>query len=158
MLEEIDAAFQAWNVCSGVKFVRADSVEGALVKVTFEDLSGSNPHRCDLQGGNLSQGSADSIKLDVSERWCLASGVSKGAQPASTVPAFKLLPVMLHQVGHMLGMRHSDQNTSIMFPFYDGGDRCALVTEDWEKCGEMYAVEGEPWVTHEEKEEEDDED
>ena len=24
--------------------------------------------------------------------------------------------------------------------FYDGGDRCALVTENWEKCGGMYCT------------------
>jgi predicted Zn-dependent protease len=124
MLTEIETAFNAYSVCTSIKFVRTEAAAGALVQVTFEDLSATNPHLFDVAGGNLSAGSANAVKLDASEHWCLASG------PTQSELCFKVLPVVLHQVGHMLGMRHSENSTSIMYPFYDGGARCELTQED----------------------------
>ena len=39
-----------------------------------------------------------------------------------------------------------------MYPFYDGGRRVTVPEADMEGCGELYGVEGTPWVPQEDEE------
>jgi matrix metalloproteinase-7 (matrilysin) len=51
------------------------------------------------------------LHLDDAENWVGDSEMSKRTT--------SLLPVVLHEIGHTIGLNHSDVRRSIMWPMYD---------------------------------------
>ena len=50
------------------------------------------------------------IHFDGDEQWTVSDGTSN---------KYSLLPVALHEVGHVLGLKHSSDRNSVMYEFYN---------------------------------------
>lgn len=107
-LREIDEAIQQWAEVVGLTFQRTSELHARL-QVSFQPL-GAPPS----PGGQLAQASAQGIVLDSSERWLLRSQ----KKPQRFRKAFYLYPVVLHEMGHCLGMKHSSNRDDVMWPYY----------------------------------------
>merc|ERR1719277_2609294 len=90
----------------------------ADIRITFEDLSplGAGEDEIPRSAGQLAEATSQGIKLDSSERWLLF-GQEK---PHHIKSAFRLYNVVLHEMGHCLGLAHSSDRDDVMWPFYRG--------------------------------------
>lgn len=127
-LEEITSAFAQWADAGGVKFVRVAERADALIVVEWSDNTRQNELRFDGPGGALAivdvpsgaqagpQPAPWHLTLDASERWTLQG------EPEPRPGSFVLLPVVLHEVGHLLGLAHSAATADeVMSPYYEPG-------------------------------------
>jgi len=84
----------------------------------------------------------DAIIFDSSERWELT--ISQQPHRLRDVfdwdeQYFRLLPVALHEVGHVLGLSHSDTPGDVMAPFYDAS-RVELTDNDVARMKNLLGV------------------
>ena len=132
----IDTAMDSWALVSGftnlgqvadggVGFGATDASGGNLGDIRIGAIEFDGPGRVlahafqpgtealGLSGGRLTGGSIlGDAHFDVGENWN-DSGIDG---------SFDLATVMLHEFGHSLGLGHSDNSTSIMFPTYAGAN------------------------------------
>ena len=92
VLGELAEAFGAWSDASGVEFIRTDD-DSADVTVSWSAPSAVN---FDGPGGCLAKADEASVTFDGGEVWRL-----QGSKPKRN--AFFLLPVALHEIGHVRG-------------------------------------------------------
>jgi len=110
---EIAKAFQFWSNVSALSFVRRYYLP-ADIDIKF--VSGNHEHiqAFDGPGGVLAHAffpqHGGDIHFDEDETW--TSGNSTGTT--------HLLQVAIHEIGHALGLRHSEVSQSIMAPIYKG--------------------------------------
>ena len=88
----------------------------------------------DGAGGSLAVTSGNVIRLDGAERWLLQGAEAVEGQ-------FRLLPVLIHEIGHLLGMEHTMNAEDVMFPYYMEG-KLALSAADLQQARELYPAEG----------------
>jgi len=119
MLLEIAIAFAQWGQAMNVTFALAEETEdesaAPALTVRFEDLSelGALHHGgLALPGGQLLEVSQDVITLDAGERWLLRDETGSPEAP-------RLFPVLLHAIGRILGLPHSSEKCSAMWPYCD---------------------------------------
>ena len=140
VLKEIAAGFRAWAgpAASGLKFKRvpAKSPKAAAAQLTIDwaDNSDDNPSKFDGPGGKLADADKEGVLFDASERWLL-----QGAEPRPM--AFYLLPVLVHEIGHVLGLVHSDDPTAVMSPWYVE-ERISLTDNDRGRVAKLYGAPG----------------
>eukprot|EP00038_Savillea_parva_P010861 m.193324 g.193324 ORF g.193324 m.193324 type:complete len:873 (-) comp18898_c0_seq1:157-2775(-) len=140
LMKEVDDAFEAWHTACGVGFRRVDTATDADLHITFGDFDGNKNvslFDCsDGSGGMLAHSTDTSIMFDPAERWML-----QGQQPKPTHGrlSYELLPVLMHEVGHVLGFPHSANRDDVMFPFYESG-KTALSKSEQSKAAERYKV------------------
>ncbi|KAG2434558.1 hypothetical protein HYH02_012224 [Chlamydomonas schloesseri] len=132
--DEVAAAFAEWGGAVPISFVEVDSAADAALVVTWADRAPTNLFRFDGPGGALALADAGSITLDSGERWLL--------QPAPELPgAFYILPVVLHEIGHALGLTHSPDPAHVMSSFYQP-HRVRLTEGDRERAAALYPLQG----------------
>jgi hypothetical protein len=134
-------AFATWESASLLNFV-----DNATASADIEVLWGSGAHGDDYPfdgpGGVLAHAfypqayghpSEGDIHFDGSEMWSIA-----GHEDVD------VYTVALHEIGHALGLAHSEDPDAIMYPFYTG-PRSELGTDDIEGILSLYApVDDEP--------------
>ena len=122
--EEVAGAFAQWAVATGIVFQQAgEGVKNAVdIHLSWSSLSPRSGRRFDGPGGLLAEATAKTVTLDYQEVWRLQG------EPAG-VGDFFIYPVVLHEIGHALGLTHSSRRRDVMSPFYVH-NRCTL-----SRCG-----------------------
>lgn len=123
LLAEIDAQFAKWAAASGVAFERADSDDGADLTLSWRDKTRENAFVFDGPGGALATATPSDITFDRAEKWELAGRPHRrrahdGPGDDFFDPYFAVGPVLLHEIGHVLGLRHSADPADVMAPYY----------------------------------------
>jgi len=140
---EIAQAFSVWGAAMpGVTFVMAAEDEpGEKVVLKFADHTPRNKHAFDGPGGQLAVAGVSSIAFDSSERWELCAGGSPHPQRVhlSDEFFFKLLPVTIHEIGHLLGLGHSAAPSDVMSPYY-AAEKVTLSANDKERIAKLVAA------------------
>ena len=83
----------------------------------------------------------DAIAFDSSEKWELQDGPHKEREWLPWEDQyFKLLPVAIHEIGHVLGLTHSEEPLDVMSPYYLE-DRIELTGNDKRRVKELMNVQ-----------------
>jgi hypothetical protein len=135
---ELQAAFDQWGEAIGAKFAPAADGTVADVAISWarKDCDGS----FDGPGGCLASATSSAVVFDMGERWELQD--VKHPHRAFMdwdEQYFKLLPVALHEIGHVLGLSHSSDPFDVMSPYYLH-DRIKLSMKDIERVRAIVAA------------------
>ena len=127
VVKELGQAFDVWGEVTKITFTYVES-GAADVTVSWEDQTQKNANAFDGPGGMLANATASSVTFDAAEWWELQSvahprkgGFSTGDAFWDARSYFKLLPVAIHEVGHVLGLTHSTEPGDVMSPYYMEG-------------------------------------
>merc|ERR1719187_638810 len=110
----IKEAFAMWETATDLKFELKAS--GSVhIEIRFEKFEHGDGDPFDGPGGTLAHAYfpqfGGDVHVDDTEFWTIES--FKGTN---------LLQTMVHELGHSLGLSHSDVRSAIMAPFYKGWD------------------------------------
>ncbi|KAK4419599.1 Metalloendoproteinase 1 [Sesamum alatum] len=116
-------ATQIWSFVSTFKFSYIPNYDRANIKISFQYRDHGDGYPFDGPGGILGHAfppSNSKLHYDGDERW--VDGETPGA--------FDLQTVGLHELGHILGLAHSNDKEAIMYPNTDIGRRKVLGQDD----------------------------
>merc|ERR1719461_2014568 len=134
--KDCEAAIAEWNALNLVKFVEGKDLASADLKIIFSNLSPKNDRAFDGRGGMLAESTKGHVAFDNSERW-LTSADNFVEVQGGIGRRFKLLPVLLHEMGHVVGLEHSTNAFDVMCPYYNG-EKVKLTKGDIEAAEAMY--------------------
>eukprot|EP00090_Calanus_glacialis_P031534 TRINITY_DN5228_c0_g1_i1.p1 TRINITY_DN5228_c0_g1~~TRINITY_DN5228_c0_g1_i1.p1 ORF type:complete len:546 (-),score=123.28 TRINITY_DN5228_c0_g1_i1:69-1706(-) len=110
--EQMKSAFSLWEQVTDLRFSKRDS--GSVhIEIRFEKYEHGDGDPFDGPGGTLAHAYfpqyGGDVHVDDTEYWTINS--FKGTN---------ILQTMTHELGHSLGLSHSDVRDAIMAPFYRG--------------------------------------
>jgi peptidoglycan hydrolase-like protein with peptidoglycan-binding domain len=106
----VNAAATSWVNQSSLSIIQSAS-PGARTNISFADLGNTGTLGVTNGGGSNSS----TIRLNIQFAWSVAASPPSGFVDLETV--------VLHELGHVLGLDHSALNQATMFPFLGSIDR-----------------------------------
>ncbi|KAL6955615.1 neutrophil collagenase, partial [Sarracenia purpurea var. burkii] len=132
-IRPIRLGFKRWASVSRLVFRRGQSFRTANLRVSFEHRNHGDGHPFDGPGGVLAHAYAPTdgrLHFDADENWCV------GAIPGR----FDIGTVVLHEIGHLLGLGHSSDPSSIMYPSTSAGVTKDLNSDDIKGIKALYGL------------------
>uniref|UniRef100_A0A2N9FS30 Peptidase metallopeptidase domain-containing protein n=1 Tax=Fagus sylvatica TaxID=28930 RepID=A0A2N9FS30_FAGSY len=132
-MSPVAKAFETWAANTHFRFSQAQDYTNANIKVGFHRRDHGDGSAFDGAGGILAHAYPPSdgrFHYDADERW------SVGAVPN----AFDLETVALHEIGHLLGLDHSEVEGAIMWPTISSGRTQGLHRDDIDGIKALYNV------------------
>ncbi|KAL3099499.1 hypothetical protein niasHS_002954 [Heterodera schachtii] len=114
--QAIQMAFDTWSKIVPLDFSEASRYDTPDVKVLFARRNHGDPWPFDGRGGVLAHATFPQdgkLHFDDDENWVFMDGKKIGNHRFTD-----LYWVALHEIGHVLGLSHSNIETAIMAPFY----------------------------------------
>jgi hypothetical protein len=112
---EIERALSQWGAAAKVNFLAADSGGEATIEILFASRNHGDAYPFDGTGKVLAhtfypappnaETLAGDMHLDADESWNIGKSVD-------------VFSVVLHELGHALGLGHSDSPSAVMYPYY----------------------------------------
>ena len=131
--ETAEKAFKLWADASGLDFVNAgDNNLDSDIEISFVSYEHGDGDPLDGPGGTLAHAYfpqfGGDVHMDDSEKWTIDS-----------FSGTNMLQTLTHEIGHSLGLSHSDIRNSIMAPFYRGyNPDMSLETDDIRAIQALY--------------------
>jgi len=119
-IKAITVAFRAWQIrIKDLKFRRVyDKTTTVDIPISFKPLSYFNNRKGVLAHAIL-PGQGVPTTIEINDEWVW---VASGKWQTLSKPP--LVPVMIHEIGHVLGLRHDTSDMlEIMYPSFDLGKR-----------------------------------
>ncbi|KAJ8618757.1 hypothetical protein MRB53_014943 [Persea americana] len=110
------SAFDKWSAVSHFTFEEAQNVASADIKIGFFSRGHGDNAPFDGAGGVLAHAFAPTrgwFHYDADENWAINP----------TANAFDVESVAVHEIGHLLGLGHSQDRNAIMFPSIGRGQK-----------------------------------
>lgn len=123
--------FNRWSNVTALKFTETTSFNISDVEVAFVAFDG----RGGTVGGveiNYSEG-VGSVYLDSEEEWVVRGETEEGDVDLETV--------VMHMVGHVLGLGHSSVEEAVMYPIVVKEKKTELAYDDLQRIYQIYGVE-----------------
>merc|ERR1719283_527868 len=118
----VEKAFNMWQEATGLSFERK-TTGSVHIEIRFDKYEHGDGDPFDGPGGTLAHAYfpqfGGDIHVDDTEYWSIESYTGTN-----------LLQTMVHELGHSLGLSHSDVRNAIMAPFYRGWDPFLKLDED----------------------------
>ncbi|TXG66597.1 hypothetical protein EZV62_007872 [Acer yangbiense] len=135
-MEPVARAFQTWQANTHFSFSRVEDSGNAHITIGFE--SGDHGDRFPFDGPSPSGPTIahafaptdGRFHYDAEEKWAV------GAVPGS----IDMETVALHEIGHLLGLDHSEVEGAIMWPVLPTGSTKGLHTDDIDGIRALYQV------------------
>jgi len=137
----IAEAFDSWSRVANLKFVKIDKRNSANILV---DIGSGQRHNFDGPKGTLAWAYLPSrhdytgqllMRFDTDEDWI---GSPIGQTVIHEEQGTLLLNVAAHEIGHILGLGHSNIETALMAPYYAESVRSPQENDDIPRIQELY--------------------
>ena len=141
ILQLLRNAFSQWAAAANLQFAESDDPDTADIIVRFSIREHGDGVPFDGPGGTLAHAFfpppnggalAGDAHFDDEETWSTATPAPAGQTDLATV--------ILHEIGHSLGLGHSSVQEAVMFPFY-AGQRRQLHPDDIQGVQALYLTE-----------------
>ncbi|KAL7598706.1 hypothetical protein Lser_V15G23314 [Lactuca serriola] len=131
----VDRAFGKWATASSgyFTFSRAGSYQGADLKISFERGDHGDGFPFDGSGDVVAHAFAPpngTFHFDADENFVIGAVQN----------AFDVESVALHEIGHLLGLRHSQFQDAIMWGYLDSGVTKGLSPDDIQGLRTLYGI------------------
>lgn len=119
VLSDLQKAFRTWSNGTGAPFVQSENGRGDI-RILFARSDHGCGYRFDGSGGVLAHafypdgrddGKGGDIHFDSDETWSAGRSEYDGRSTS-------LFQVALHEIGHAIGLKHNNNPSSVMFPWY----------------------------------------
>nr|XP_043627977.1 metalloendoproteinase 5-MMP-like [Erigeron canadensis] len=134
-MRPIARAFNKWAIASRLHFTfsRARTYRSADLKISFQRGNHGDGSPFDGRGGVLAHAFAPTdgrLHYDADDNWVV------GAVPN----AYDVETLALHEIGHLLGLGHSQVRNAIMWPTFNSGVTKGLSSDDIRGMRALYGI------------------